>query len=68
MDKIVVNSILIARRKEKKLNQGQISKLLGLNQRTYQRKEQGCVSFEDLNRILEVLDLKMVIISKEQIS
>lgn len=65
MDKSVVNAILVARRKVKKLNQGQMAAKLNWNQRTFQRKEAGNCSFDELNEICKVLDLKLVIIPNE---
>lgn len=68
MDKTVVNDLLVARRKRKKLKQSEIAKILGINQRTYQRKERGNLNFDELNAICKILDLKLVLIPIEIIT
>lgn len=66
--KIVLNEVLSSRRKQKNLNQKQISKILKLSERTYRRKEAGNLDFNELMAICDVLELKIMIIPVENIS
>lgn len=65
---VVFSKIIRNRRKELGFKQEYMAKILGLSIRTYQRKERGYMSVEELETICKVLNLSMVLIPNECIS
>jgi len=60
--------LIANRRKSKGLTQAQIGKMMGISARTYQRKEAGAASINEILQICKILDLHILLIPKEQIS
>lgn len=65
---VVFSKIIKNRRKELKIDQKHLAKILGCSSRTYQRKESGYLSVAELETICKVLNLSMVLIPNECIS
>lgn len=62
---LTVHRTIISRRKTKKLTQKQMALLLGVSRRMYQRIEKGNGHIDEVSTVLDILDLKLLIIVKE---
>lgn len=65
---VIFGKIIRERRKSLRIDQREMSKIMGIGLRTYQRKEAGYLSVSELETICKVLNLSMVLIPNECIS
>jgi len=65
---VVLMKIVSNRRKEKGIKKADMAKMLGLHIRTYQRREVGIITLDELNELCARLDLTLLIVPSELLS